>query len=177
MGRAKPPSRSVWPPPGPLGFKILLVDGDLRRARLTEQLSDRYQGSWNPRETAVVPLSPGLDLMPAPAIPNDRIVNYVAKGGFEQQLQTLQQSGEYDYVLVDTAPITLTSETGLMTTSVNNLLFVVRPGTSSRYSVLDSFEELSLRKVNVVGVTINGIETNSEEYYYGKQRELAATEL
>uniref|UniRef100_B8HQ70 Lipopolysaccharide biosynthesis protein n=1 Tax=Cyanothece sp. (strain PCC 7425 / ATCC 29141) TaxID=395961 RepID=B8HQ70_CYAP4 len=160
-----------------LGFKILLVDGDLRRARLTEQLSDRYQGSWNPRETAVVPLSPGLDLMPAPAIPNDRIVNYVAKGGFEQQLQTLQQSGEYDYVLVDTAPITLTSETGLMTTSVNNLLFVVRPGTSSRYSVLDSFEELSLRKVNVVGVTINGIETNSEEYYYGKQRELAATEL
>jgi len=63
-----------------------------------------------------------------------KLLNFL-RGSFEQCLKVAQDSGCYDYVLVDSAPVGLASETNLMGT-VRNVLFVVRSGTSDRYPVM-----------------------------------------
>jgi Mrp family chromosome partitioning ATPase len=63
-----------------------------------------------------------------------------------------------------------------MSTVVPNVLFVVRSGTSDRYSVMDSFEQLTRRNARIMGLVINGVDSRSEGYRYGHQRELLETE-
>lgn len=64
-----------------------------------------------------------------------------------------------------------------MSAVVCNALFVVRSGTSDRYPVMDSFEQLTRHKARIMGLVVNGVESRTEGYrYYGRQRELLETE-
>lgn len=158
------------------GFRVLVVDGDLRQAQMSRRLGHRKQNiKANAKQTAVS-VYPNLDLMPAPSIPKDKIAEFFARGSFERYLSAIQNSARYDYVLVDSAPVGLASETTLMSTVVPNVLFVVRSGTSDRYSVMDSFEQLTRRNARIMGLVINGVDSRSEGYRYGHQRELLETE-
>lgn len=158
------------------GYRVLVVDGDLRQAEMSRRLGHRKQKiKANAKQTAVS-VYPNLDLMPAPSIPKDKIAEFFARGSFERYLSVIQNSARYDYVLVDSAPVGLASETTLMSTVVPNVLFVVRSGTSDRYSVMDSFEQLTRRNARIMGLVINGVDSRSEGYRYGHQRELLETE-
>jgi uncharacterized protein involved in exopolysaccharide biosynthesis/Mrp family chromosome partitioning ATPase len=160
------------------GFRVLVVDGDLRQAEMSRRL--RYfktEIKANSKQTPVH-IYPGLDLIPAPNIPRDKIAEFFARGSFERCLKVAQDSGCYDYVLVDSAPVGLASETNLMSTVVRNVLFVVRSGTSDRYPVMESFEQLIRHNALIRGLVINGVESQTEgyRYGYGHQRELVETE-
>lgn len=155
------------------GFRVLIVDGDLHQAEMSRRLghSRKERDSKSP-----IPVRPGLDLMPAPLIPKDRIAEFFARGTFEQRLSTIQTSGSYDYVLVDSAPVSLAVEPTLMSAVVHNVLFVVRPGTSDRYSVTDSIDQLAHHNAKIRGLVVNGVESRTEGYRYGLQRELLEAE-
>lgn len=159
------------------GFRVLVVDGDLRQAEMSRRLG-HLQSELKAAKQNPVPVYPGLDLMPAPPIPKNKIGEFFARGSFEQCLSAIQSSGGYDYVLVDSAPIGLASETSLMSEVVCNVLFVVRPGTSDRYSVIDSFEQLAQHNAQIRGLVVNGVESQTESYRYGygRQREVLETE-
>lgn len=145
-----------------LGFRVLLVDGDFRRAELSRRLGYTRDGVL---QSMLVHLRPELDLVPT--MPRQsRVMELVARGRFERSLETLHQSGDYDYVLVDSAPLGLTSESALMAAAVRNVLFVIRPGTSDRNMVNDSIEQLEQHNARIVGLTINGVQTRSEGYRY-----------
>lgn len=159
-----------------LGFRVLVIDGDLRQAQMSRRLGHSHTKITNSKQT-LVPVYPGLDLMPAPSIPKNKIAEFFARGGFERTLSGIQKSGDYDYVLVDSAPVGLASETGLMSAVVRNVLFVVRSGTSNRYPVMDSIEQLTHHNAEIMGLVINSVDSRTEGYrYYGRQRELLATE-
>ena len=156
-----------------LGFRVLVVDGDLRQGELSRRLGySRMDGEGS----QLVPVYPGLDLIPALAIPNDKICEF-ARGSFRQRLGLVQETGGYDYVIVDSAPVSLVSETGLMSAAVENVLFVVRPGTSDRYSVLDSFEQIKRHNAQIRGLIVNGVESRTEGYRYGHKGELQEAEI
>jgi uncharacterized protein involved in exopolysaccharide biosynthesis len=158
------------------GFRVLVVDGDLRQAEMSRRL--RHPQSEIKANSKQTPVSiyPGLDLMPAPSIPKNKIGEFFARGSFERCLSAIQDSGCYDYVLVDSAPVGLASETTLMSEVVRNVLFVVRPGTSDRYSVMDGFEQLAQHNARIRGLVVNGVESQTEGYRYGRQRELLEAE-
>lgn len=158
------------------GFRVLVVDGDLRQAELSRRLG--YPQSEIKARLKQTPISvhPGLDLMPAPLIPKNKIGEFFARGSFERSLSTIEEAGNYDYVLVDSAPVGLASETTLMSEVVRNVLFVVRPGNSDRYSVMDSFEQLIQHNAQIMGLVVNGVESRTEGYRYGRQRELLEAE-
>ncbi|MBC8122373.1 MAG: CpsD/CapB family tyrosine-protein kinase, partial [Gemmatimonadaceae bacterium] len=147
-----------------LGFRVLLVDGDFRRAELSRRLGFTREGVL---QSMLVHLRPDLDLVPT--IPRQRrVMELVARGRFERSLETLHESGEYDYVLIDSAPLGLTSESALMAAAVRNVLLVIRPGTSDRNMVNDSIEQLAQHNARIIGLTINGVQTRSEGYRYAR---------
>lgn len=158
------------------GFRVLVVDADLQQAEMSRRLGYALRKSKVNSKQAVLPVCSGLDLLPAPSVPKDKIAEFFARGSFERSLNAIQKSGGYDYVLVDSAPVSLTIEPTLMSAVVRNMLFVVRPGTSDRYSVMDSFDQLLQHHTRIVGLVINGVESRTEGYRYGRQRELLEAE-
>ncbi|HEY9771495.1 MAG TPA: P-loop NTPase [Coleofasciculaceae cyanobacterium] len=152
-----------------LGFNVLVVDADLQRASLSRHFGviPKQQKTDYTKIKPTINLSHGLNLMPAPAVPKEDIAQFFATGQFEQHLERVQAEGNYDYVLVDTPPISLTSEAMLMTPIIDNVLFVVRPGKSDRHSVMDSLEQLKLRKAQIKGLILNEVNSSSSNYRYG----------
>ncbi len=151
-----------------LGFRVLLVDGDFHKADLSERFAVG-QGSAEQLATVgqTIPIRAGLDLLPT--IPKQaKIRQFVVRGGLDMLLNTLQAEKHYDYVLVDSPPMGLTSEASLMATFLHNVLFVVRPGLSDRYAVAESLEQLTRQKAHTIGLCINGLETQTELYRYGR---------
>jgi uncharacterized protein involved in exopolysaccharide biosynthesis/Mrp family chromosome partitioning ATPase len=145
-----------------LGFRVLMVDGDFRKA----ELSQRLKYLWNSTaENQVVQIQQNLDLLPT--LPKQgKIVDLVTRGRFEQYLAIAQRASSYDYILVDSAPVSLTSETALIATVIPNVLFVVRPSISARNPVNDSLEQLAQHNAKVLGLVVNGVETQSLSYPY-----------
>ncbi len=148
-----------------LGFRVLLVDGDFRTHSLTRRLGCDPAGDSNSR-LMPTQLRPGLDLMPQMPRPG-KIIEFVAKGGFEQSLQAIQAHSDYDYVIVDTGPVGLTSETALMAVAVPNVLFVARPGVSGRNLVYDSLKQLTRHNARIMGLVVNGLNAQTNSYPYG----------
>jgi len=159
-----------------LGFRVLVVDSDLRQAELSRRLGHAQKEREAGCQQTPVPVYPQLDLLPAPSIPKDKIAEFFAQGRFEQQLNVIQDAGNYDYVLVDSAPASLAIEPTLMSAAVPNVLFVVRPGISDRYSVMDGFGQLARHNAQILGLVVNGVESRTEGYRYGRQRELVEAE-
>jgi polysaccharide biosynthesis transport protein len=151
-----------------LGFRVLLVDGDLHKSTLSQHLGVETVSTAIGRIgiRPIINLSYGLDLIPAPLLPKEEAAQFFARGNFERYLDQLQTKGNYDYVLVDTPPINLTSESMLMIPTIQNVLFVVKPGKSDRNSVMDSLEQLKLYDAQIKGLILNGVDS-SDSYRYG----------
>lgn len=161
-----------------LGFRVLVVDGDFRQAQLSRRLGYSRSKKEDKQRDTLVSVYPGLDLMLAPLIQAAKIGEFVARGHFERRLNVVQESGNYDYVLIDSAPVSLAFETSLMSAFVNNIMFVVRPGISNRYSVMDSLEQLKMHNAEIKSLVLNGVETRSGTYrYYGNKQELLEAEV
>lgn len=147
-----------------LGFRVLMVDGDFRKAELSRRLGYAQQAGL---DLKVIPVRPGLDLLPT--LPRkDQVIEFVARGGFEQCLSVAQAAVDYDYVLVDSAPVSLTSEAALMATVVPNVLLVVWLGVSDRNPFNYTLEQFTRHNAKIGGLVANGVETQTEGYLYGQ---------
>ena len=123
---------------------------------LPEYTLNKYE---NPIE-----IQPGLDILVA-NFQQDNIAALVSKGEFEQNIVKAESTGKYDYVLVDTPPVSLTSETVLMSSVISNLLFVVRSGKSQRDTVRNSLEQLKQNGAYPLGLLVNDVKAISKAYY------------
>ncbi|MEM6754188.1 MAG: GNVR domain-containing protein, partial [Cyanobacteria bacterium P01_C01_bin.38] len=143
-----------------LGFRVLVVDGDFIRAELTQNLGFTQELNIT---NDVISIAPNLDLLPATPR-SGKIVQIVSQGRFQQALADAESHTKYDYVLVDTAPVTATTATALMTAHIKNVLFVVKPGMSFSNSVRDSLQQLMEHQAQVLGLVVNGVETDAKPY-------------
>ncbi|MBX2862947.1 MAG: exopolysaccharide biosynthesis protein [Leptolyngbyaceae cyanobacterium MAG.088] len=143
-----------------LGFRVLIVDGDWQRKELSNRLEN-----WGSRQSKVAGLPsqiyPNLDFLPLEP-PDNRPSEYLASGTFVHHLSEAQTGGNYDYVLVDSPPVSLTSETILMAKFIPQILLVVWPGITQRDTFKDCLEQLT----EIVSVVVNGVETPIKSYRY-----------
>jgi capsular exopolysaccharide synthesis family protein len=156
-----------------LGFKVLIVDGDFYRGELTKNLvySQEEVISGQP-----IQLIPNLYLMPNWIQPNNATA-IVAQGEFEKSLIKAGIQTKYDYILIDSSPVSLTSESALMATVASNVLFVVKPNFSQRNPVHNSFEQIIRHNGNILGVVLNEVKINSQPYYYQNKHHLLQPSL
>ena len=166
-----------------LGKKVIFVGLDIRRPRLAEQfkINDHKLGITNllvkndptleDLKEQVVPsgVNQYLDLLMAGPIPPNP-TELIARHSLNMVFDLLRQ--EYDYIIVDTAPVGLVTDTLQIGRIVDTTVYVCR----ADYTLKSSFdminelsEEKKLPKMNIV---LNGVDMSKKKYgyYYGYGR-------
>jgi len=154
-----------------LGCKTLLVDADLRRGKLhsafgisgatglAEVLMQRI--SW--KEALQPTLFENLSLLP-------RGQNVSQPGEFflgkvtDRFLQEVYR--EFEYVVLDSAPVIVADDTASLAPKIDAALFVVRFGTSSMRLTHRALQQLYHRQVNVLGLVLNDLSASAPDYEY-----------
>jgi capsular exopolysaccharide synthesis family protein len=145
-----------------LGERVLLVDADMRRPMLHTYvgvengngLSSLLTDSSLDLSRSVIPVSPGLDLLPAGPTPPDttRLLSSERCGEVVAEIRNLP---DYDLVLFDTPPAFLLSDPVLLASHLDGLLFVVGIERVNRDLPVQALERMQGTGVDLLGVLAN----------------------
>lgn len=75
-------------------------------------------------------------------------------------------ASQYDYVIVDSAPLLATADAVVLSAQVNGVLLLVQTGATRRKELKQAVEQLADVDANVVGIVLNRMKESSEGYYY-----------
>ena len=150
--------------------KVLIIDCDLRKAELTKMFD--------------VPLnSPGLIEFitkgGSPAIYTKVLkkIDIIPTGGVNENSSSLLSSdqmkslfdaidtAEYEYIIVDTPPVTRVVDTLVLGQYVKDAILVVKPDTSMKEVVIGGIQEMNQAKIKIRGIVANAAEIEKSYYY------------
>lgn len=160
-----------------LGKKVILVGADLRNPQLHKMLNiSRHQkGVTNYLHDTVTKIDDiiekgsqynlKLDFIFSGTIPPNP-AELLSNGRFELLLEELKK--EYDFVMVDTAPTLLVTDTTLIANLSDLIVFVTRANHTEK-NLLHFINELkTLKKINNAGIVLNNVgEQKGYGYKYG----------
>lgn len=160
-----------------LGKKVVLVGADLRNPQLHKQLqiSKSQKGVTNFLHDTVTALSDIIqdgnqynlkcDLIFSGAIPPNP-AELLSNGRFKLLLEELKK--EYDFIVVDTAPTLLVTDTSLIANLSDVLIFVIRANHTEK-NLLHFINELKTHgKIKNAGIVLNNVgEQKGYGYKYG----------
>ena len=153
------------------GSRVLLVDADLRKGNLHSRLNVENKTGltevflqstdWRAavRETAV----PNLSLLPRGAT-TQRSSEFFIGPVMEKFLQESGQ--EYEYVIIDTAPVMAADDVTSLAPRVDGIVFVIRAEYTSSRVALAALNMLYQRKAHVLGLVFNSVHVSTGDYYY-----------
>ena len=166
-----------------LGKKVVLCGMDIRRPALGRLfgLSDHHEGithlltkdmiTSQMVQEQIIPsgVNPNLDLLLAgPTPPNP--TELLARQSFEQVMALLRE--EYDYIILDTAPVGIVSDTLQIGRVADITVFICRADYTpkSSFGLLNSLSDE--KKMPNPCVVLNGIDMSKRKYgyYYGYGR-------
>lgn len=144
------------------GKKVLLIDADMRRARVHQMLGLRGEiglaevlageiALENAVQSTVMEHLTVLSAGKAPANPAELL----SSPRFAQLLGAVRP--HYDYILVDTPPLLAVSDPCVVAPYVDGVLLVVRVGKNRAESVEQARELLMTHHAQPLGVVINGV--------------------
>lgn len=150
-------------------WRTILIDCDLRKPNVhalfgierAPGVTDLLHGRAREAEAVASTDSPGLELLPAGAQtrgPAELLQSEAAPA----LLRALAE--RYDYVVVDSPPLTSITDSLLLAGYADGILFVVNGLVSPREMVQSAREQLQDRPV--LGVVLNGISTPKKYGYY-----------
>lgn len=154
------------------GQKVLLIDADLRRpslARLlvenaTPGLSNVLAGLCTEDEAIRAGCCPDLDIMFSGEIPPNPS-ELLGSDRMQQMIHRLSE--RYDYILLDTPPVGIVSDTCNVGDLVDGVLFVVRQNQTEKDLVARSVQQLEMSGAKLMGFVMNGMEpSNGKKYKY-----------
>ncbi|MCI6765380.1 MAG: polysaccharide biosynthesis tyrosine autokinase, partial [Prevotella sp.] len=163
-----------------LDKKVVLVGLDIRKPRLAElfEINDHQHGITNlltqPDPTAAdvkkqilkSGISNNLDILMAGPIPPNP-AELVARKSLDQVIDILKET--YDYVLIDSAPVGLVTDTLQIGRVANATVFLCRADYTPK-EAFDYINDLAKeKKLPNMCVVINGIDMSKKKYgyYYG----------
>src|SRR5581483_8020490 len=151
--------------------KVILVDADLRLPRCHDLfafdnffgLTEVLTGAREFREPGRATEIEGLDLLSSGEIPP----NPSELLGSERMRAVLAQLEDlYDYVIIDSTPITQTSESTLLSTLVDGVIVVAR-SDSPKQQVRAALAKLRYARAKILGLVLNKTgDSGGARYYY-----------
>ena len=163
-----------------LGKKVVLVGLDIRKPRLAElfEIDDHHHGitnllikdniTWDDVNKQIVNsgVNSNLDLLMAgPVPPNPG--ELITRKSLEETIDTLKE--HYDYIVIDTAPIGLVTDTLALGRIANATVYVCR----ADYTQKSSFGLINglayEKKMPNMSIVLNGVDLSKKKYgyYYG----------
>lgn len=161
-----------------LGKKVVVVDMNLRRPGLPQyfSLSTDTKGMTdylnNPKQVRLLDLvqpsavHANLDVLPGGAMVTNS-TELVGQEAFADAIRQLKE--KYDYVILDTAPLPLVTDTVLIGRTADICVFVCRAGVTPK-SACDYLNTLSReQKFPKLAVLLNDVETYGTPKVYGQR--------
>lgn len=161
-----------------MGKKVVIVGLDIRKPGLNKvfQLSHKEKGITqylvDPEHTDLLSLcqpstvSENLYILPGGAVPPNP-TELVARQTLDQAIELLKQN--FDYILLDTAPIGMVTDTQLIARVADLSVYVCRAGYThkSHYALINELKDE--HKLPHLCTLLNGINMNRRQngYYYG----------
>lgn len=161
-----------------LGKKVVVIDMNLRRPSLPQyfSLSTDAKGMTDylnaPKQVRLLDLvqpsavHANLDVLPGGALVANS-TELVSQDAFADAIRQLKE--KYDYVILDTAPLPLVTDTVLIGRTADICVFVCRAGVTPK-SACDYLNTLSReQKFPKLAVLLNDVETFGTPKVYGQQ--------
>lgn len=163
-----------------LGKKVVLVGLDVRKPRLAElfEIDDHHHGitnllvkdevNWSDVKEQIIPsgINDKLDiLMAGPVPPNPG--ELVTRESLDQTMEQLKE--HYDYILIDTAPVGLITDTLALGRISNATVYVCRADFTQKAS-FGLINSLNMeKKLPNMSIVLNGVDLSKKKYgyYYG----------
>ena len=163
-----------------LGKKVVLVGLDIRKPRLAAlfEIDNHHTGitkllvkddpTWNDVQKEILSseINKNLDLLMAGPIPPNP-GEIVTRPSLEKVLNLLKEN--YDYILVDTAPVGLVTDTLQIGKLVDATVFMCRADYTPKaaFNAINMFK--AEKKLKNMAIVINGIDMSKKKYgyYYG----------
>jgi polysaccharide biosynthesis transport protein len=149
----------------------LIMDCDLRQPGVHKifgvgnsfGVADVVAGLRIWKDVLLEPL-PGLKIMTAGTLPPDP-AGLLGSQPFVELLAQVCQ--EFDYVLLDTAPLSAGSDAAIIAHGVDGILFVVDAQHTRKGALRRSISSLETVGANVLGTIMNKVESHENAYPYG----------
>lgn len=154
-----------------MGAKVCLVDGDLRKSRVHRYLDlDRKTGLSNAlcgfctlEEAIKSAVRENLDVIPAGEIPPNP-AELMESGEFGNVIARLQE--KYDYIFIDTPPITVVTDAAVVMKYCMGVVMVVRQDVTT-FDLMDgAIAAIRTTGARILGAIILGSDERSKKYGY-----------
>ncbi len=160
------------------GKKVLLIDGDLKKSTLGDFFKLKA------KKAGLIPYLTGeaeqarLFSLKFRSGQREAMLKILPCGGVVETSSELLDSPkfrdllkeyaeEYDYVLIDTPPVTRTVDSLVLANFVDDAIMIARPGLTLRKSLIRAAAEFRNLGTNLLGVVINASDLNPGENGYG----------
>ena len=160
-----------------LGKKVVIVGLDIRKPGLNKvfNLSTKEQGITqfltNPKQNIMdlvqqSDLNPNLFILPGGAVPPNP-TELLARKGLEEAITQLKQ--HFDYVVLDTAPVGMVTDTQLISRVTDLTVYVCRADYTRKSEFALVNELATTNKLPRISIAINGLDLKKKKYgyYYG----------
>ena len=160
-----------------LGKKVVIVGLDIRKPGLNKvfNLSTKEQGITqfltNPKCNIMElvqqsDINSNLFILPGGAVPPNP-TELLARKGLEEAIEQLKQ--HFDYIVLDTAPVGMVTDTQLISRTADLTMYVCRADYTrkSEFSLVN--ELAATNKLPRISIAINGLDLKKKKYgyYYG----------
>lgn len=155
--------------------KVLLMDCDLKRGDIHKKfnlnrisVSEIAELSKSTSQISKFRITDNLYVIPRVARISDSF-NYIDSEKFDKALENLKQ--EFDYIIIDTAPLLSISETTLLLTKADIKLLIIRHGVNKISEIKQSLSNLKQVGLGFDGIFYNAFERPKGYFgfyeYYG----------
>jgi tyrosine-protein kinase len=155
------------------GHQVLLIDADLRkpmihqflripnRSGLSGLFTDpiiTLDGNLRKTEVANLKVLPTGSLPPNPAelLGSDKMTHIIEQVGYQA-----------DFVIIDSPPILLVTDSTVLAPKVDGVLLVVKPGVTKLQACKQAVEQLKMVGARTLGVVLNEVDLRHSGYRYG----------
>lgn len=153
--------------------RVLIVDTDMRRSKLSAQFKQRkgrqglsavLAGQADVDEVLVHDEVTGVDFIPAGAAPANPALLLDSKA-FADLMRAMRE--RYRYIIIDTPPLGASSDALHLVPSCDAFILVARAEQTQKQGFKNSIKQLSVVNASVFGKILNGANFGRSAKYYG----------
>lgn len=151
------------------GARVLVIDADLRKPRIYRHLeleknnglSDLLCGMIELKDAIKHCPNHDIDCITSGQIPPNPVELMASK-----RMGTLMEelSDKYDYVFIDTAPVTVVTDATAVANFVDGVIVVARQNYTIHESLQRAVSNLKFADVKILGYILNDINSNAQRY-------------